>query len=109
MTSLGQLDQDGLRLLDATQQKNLKSIFKAEQLGEYDNDTYLDVLTNTAALKGMPQKEFKGLLMRIPPNARESLAKDYARVKALATQLRQLRDCILDTLHPSLPVLVRFH
>lgn len=86
LTSLGQLDQDGLRLLDATQQKNLKSIFKAEQLGEYDNDTYLEVLTNTAALKGMPQKEFKGLLMSIPPNARESLAKDYARVNGRSVQ-----------------------
>lgn len=86
LTDISQLDQQGMKLLNSKQQRELRSLFKANNLGEWDNDRYLEVLTNTAALKGMKQAEFKGLLMSIPPDNREELAKIYARVNGRSAQ-----------------------
>lgn len=86
ITSLRQLDREGMALLNVSQQKSLEGILKAKNLGEYNNDLYLDMLTNSAALKGMSQAEFRSKLMMIPPDAREEMAKTYARVNGRSAQ-----------------------
>lgn len=80
VTDLGQLDSEGLKLLNAKQQKDIRSILKAENLGEYNNDVYLSYLTNPTMIKKMSNSEFRSFLMQVPPDNRESVAKTYAEL-----------------------------
>lgn len=79
-TDLGQLDSEGLKLLTAKQQKDIKSVLKAENLGEYNNDVYLSYLTNPTMIKNMSNAEFRSFLMQVPKDNRESVAKTYAEL-----------------------------
>lgn len=79
VTSLADIDTEGKRLLTASQQKNIESTLKAKNLGEYNNDVYLNYLTNPSILIGMKNADFKQLLSVIPPDARDNVAKEYAK------------------------------
>lgn len=80
LTDIRQLDAQALGTLNAKQQQAIKAVIKADQLGEYDPKVYLSYVTNPSAVMRMSNADFKGFLMQIPPNKREEVAKDYAKL-----------------------------
>lgn len=81
ITSLSQLDNETLRLLDDDQQKGIESAIKADRLGQYDDTAYLKYLQNPTAVKSMSNAEFDSFLMgAVPPDKRAEVAKVRAEM-----------------------------
>ena len=81
ITSIDDLDRETRLALNPTQRKGIESALKASRLGEYDDSTYLEYLTNPSVIKTMSNGEFKEfLLTSVPPDKREGIAKDYAQL-----------------------------
>lgn len=81
ITSIDDLDRETRLALNPTQRKGIEAALKASRLGEYDDSTYLDYLTNPSVIKTMSNGEFKQfLLTSVPPDKREGIAKDYAQL-----------------------------
>lgn len=80
ITSISQLDNDTLRLLDDNQQKGIEAAIKADRVGEYDNTAYIAYLQNKTATKSWSNAKFNNFLLTIPPDKREEVARDRAEI-----------------------------
>lgn len=81
ITSIDDLDRETRLALNPTQRKGIEAALKASRLGEYDDATYLDYVTNPSVIKTMSNGQFKEfLLTSVPPDKREGVARDYAQL-----------------------------